>query len=545
MNAAAVTNSPLMTSGLMYMAKSRSQALIAQASELIQETQSELSKTYSSTPAANVDGSWMDRANDQFTSLSASMFGQSKNEVPSMSGSASPSSCEAKTLNMYQHQDEKEGKDNLSAKILSHLNQGAETAADSWRAVETKLKEGAETAVEDFRTMSSNVEGTVTKLWSENQILSKTTMWPIDESNHEDSTAENQTEGLSQKFLSVFESVAEGVRRSETKWQKSVEEGVTMFRRSAEAAFDREPLDPKDVDEDEDVDDLPPEKFLATPSSYLLINDLDDSESQKPAAGRTKEDLQKKVKRKRSSKSRSEWSPNLWKENGEDLGKNLRSAVEQITPVAVWNVHREDQSPVLKKLFSLFEREDTNSMQTFDREPLYEKDLDGINNPKAIPLEAMYDFLSHDCSAPIEALAIEPLEITFPVPEDHVDGKEISFMGPHGPMSMQLGEGLVPGEVVKVRLAPAPEMTVEVPPSAMAGDIVEFEGPQGQKMRASIPFGKSPGDVFEVCPPSMCIRVPEGAKAGDFVQFKTTDGRTMAIQVPDGVLVDQYFSAII
>jgi len=513
----AVPSSPLMASSLLYMAKSRSQAFIAQASELVQETTTNIANS-PLTKTSNIDGSWMDRAHQQLTTVSSSVFGQSKEEPQAVTPS------QIKPVYTYENQDEEE-KENLSAKLLSRLNQGAETAADNWRAVETKLKEGAETAVEDLRTATEKMD--LGKLWGDTQPGSKEGgIWPIDSGSQDDGThanpsekndgtRANPSEALGTKFLSVVESVKEGLRTSETILRQT-QEGVFDSLRASGVVFDRQPQEGDDgKEEEEDGEDLPPEKFLSTPSSYLLINDIVDGKEDKK-----KGPSPKKAKKKKSSKSKSK--------NG-----------EQMTPVAMWNVHEHDKTPVLKKFLSLFESEET----TFDREPLYEKDTHGGSNQKAVPFENLGGCYL-DCT-PLEALAVEPMEITFPVPEDHVDGNEIAFQGPHGPMSMMLGDGLVPGEIVRVRLAPAPDMNVEVPPGSRPGQVVEFEGPDGKQRRTIVPSGKRPGDMFEVCPPSMCIRVPEGAKAGDYVQFKTSNGHVMAIQVPEGVPVDQYFSALI
>jgi len=82
-----------------------------------------------------------------------------------------------------------------------------------------------------------------------------------------------------------------------------------------------------------------------------------------------------------------------------------------------------------------------------------------------------------------------------------------------------------------------------VPDGAKPGDLVKFEGPDGETLEAPVPIGKAPGDFFEVSPPVLMVQVPEGANEGDVVVFANHVGVEVRALVPKGIKPSQYFAA--
>lgn len=130
----------------------------------------------------------------------------------------------------------------------------------------------------------------------------------------------------------------------------------------------------------------------------------------------------------------------------------------------------------------------------------------------------------------------------FIVPTGVRPGQPVCIQGPHGPICVPLPQGYNPGERCRVRFGPVWDLQpLAVPEGGMPGDVVKFEGPDGQELSAKVPEGKEPGDVFEVTPPALMVQVPEGAESGDRLTFTAPDGTVRGVVVPKGVQASQYF----
>lgn len=107
-------------------------------------------------------------------------------------------------------------------------------------------------------------------------------------------------------------------------------------------------------------------------------------------------------------------------------------------------------------------------------------------------------------------------------------------------------DGAKGGERVSTRLGPPPAYTLEVPEGLSGGDTFDFDGNDGEKLEATVPMDKVPGDSFDVMPPTVMVQVPRFAKPGDQVAFQP-DGHEekLVARVPQGLTKGQYFAVIL
>jgi len=126
-------------------------------------------------------------------------------------------------------------------------------------------------------------------------------------------------------------------------------------------------------------------------------------------------------------------------------------------------------------------------------------------------------------------------------------------MGHSGTMlQAPVPEGKFPGDEFAV-FVPDPKFLVkmEVPQGRKEGDQVEFQLEDGRRIPIAIPPGKKAGDQFEAfvppmpAPPTIELTVPDGCKAGDMVQFQDPNGQTMQVQVPEGKAPGQTFQVVL
>mmetsp|Transcript_42746 Transcript_42746/g.118016 ORF Transcript_42746/g.118016 Transcript_42746/m.118016 type:complete len:199 (+) Transcript_42746:120-716(+) len=138
-----------------------------------------------------------------------------------------------------------------------------------------------------------------------------------------------------------------------------------------------------------------------------------------------------------------------------------------------------------------------------------------------------------------------PQELSFVVPDDHEPGGLVCVSGPHGPLLMPVPRGVGPGERAVVRLGPKDSHTLTVPDGFRSGDVIDFEGPAGERLQVTVPPGRLPGDTFEVTPPTLMVQVPLGAAPGDKVVFAAPDGCDLTATVPGGTAEGSYFAALL
>lgn len=96
-----------------------------------------------------------------------------------------------------------------------------------------------------------------------------------------------------------------------------------------------------------------------------------------------------------------------------------------------------------------------------------------------------------------------------------------------------------------MRFGPALLQQVVVPEDAKPGDVVKFEGSNGEQLEVRVPEGKVPGDMLEVTPPAMMVQVPEGALPGDELHFTSPNGEPRMVILPKGLQGGQYIPAAI
>lgn len=144
-----------------------------------------------------------------------------------------------------------------------------------------------------------------------------------------------------------------------------------------------------------------------------------------------------------------------------------------------------------------------------------------------------------------KAKAALPQDLMFTVPTNCRAGQPVCVQGPHGPLTIPLPQGYEQGEQCSYRFGPSAlhRIGVSVPAGHKCGDVVKFEGPDGETLEAVVPAGKEVGDVFEVMPPVMMIQVPPGTQSGDKVAFSAPDGTERCVVIPQGRKADQYFPA--
>jgi len=149
-----------------------------------------------------------------------------------------------------------------------------------------------------------------------------------------------------------------------------------------------------------------------------------------------------------------------------------------------------------------------------------------------------------------KANACLPITLQFTVPPKHRPGQPVCLQGPHGLLYHNLPQGYQPGDTCSVRLGPLQNTEqIAVPEGKQPGDIIKFEGPDGEELETQIPPGLQPGDVFDATPPSVIVQVPQDAKPGDMVQFRVPpqanvqDTSDRLTKIPKGLSPGQYFAA--
>ncbi|CAJ1359624.1 unnamed protein product [Effrenium voratum] len=102
-----------------------------------------------------------------------------------------------------------------------------------------------------------------------------------------------------------------------------------------------------------------------------------------------------------------------------------------------------------------------------------------------------------------------------------------------------------PGDEFHVALPPPPSNSfiLTVPEDKKEGEEVFFNA-NGQNMRAIIPEGKKSGDTFEVHlgPSQVMVTVPEGKDAGEEVEFHGPGGALLKATVPKGLKPGEQFA---
>merc|ERR1719326_1264961 len=92
-------------------------------------------------------------------------------------------------------------------------------------------------------------------------------------------------------------------------------------------------------------------------------------------------------------------------------------------------------------------------------------------------------------------------------------------------------------------MPPGMMLQVPVPEGVSPGQQVDFDTPDGRRMRAEVPAGKKPGDTFEVfeheCEAVIDVECPPGVKPGDQVSVSIPgpggqNGPPLTVTVPDG-----------
>jgi len=136
-----------------------------------------------------------------------------------------------------------------------------------------------------------------------------------------------------------------------------------------------------------------------------------------------------------------------------------------------------------------------------------------------------------------------PQDLSFAVPSNCRPGQPVCVQGPHGPIRVPLPQGYQAGERCTIRFGPTVLQQVAVPEGSRPGDMIKFEGQDGEALEAPVPPGKVAGDFFEVTPPVLMVQVPEGAAEGDVVTFLSPLGVEVRAQIPKGMQPTQYFAA--
>lgn len=134
-----------------------------------------------------------------------------------------------------------------------------------------------------------------------------------------------------------------------------------------------------------------------------------------------------------------------------------------------------------------------------------------------------------------------PQDIHFIVPSGCAPGQLLAVQGPHGPLHVQVPQGVKTGHRCTVRLAPPFQHEVLVPAGAVPGQKVTFLGENDEELEAIVPHGVKAGQVFHVSPPVVMVPVPTGAMKGDMLCFTTPKRQAVMAPVPDDLSPGQYF----
>mmetsp|Transcript_29956 Transcript_29956/g.85774 ORF Transcript_29956/g.85774 Transcript_29956/m.85774 type:complete len:265 (+) Transcript_29956:20-814(+) len=154
-----------------------------------------------------------------------------------------------------------------------------------------------------------------------------------------------------------------------------------------------------------------------------------------------------------------------------------------------------------------------------------------------------------------ETIAVLPCEMEVEIPLSYVPGQRVKVKSPHGIISIRPPSGsdteFGPGSRQRLRLAPAPEYRIEVPPGMACGTELNFTREDGSNVAVTIPQDAVPGSVVDVLPTVLMVRAPTGSRPGDFVIFPvelggagpTSEPSWCRAQVPPDVLPEDHFPA--
>mmetsp|Transcript_57398 Transcript_57398/g.150363 ORF Transcript_57398/g.150363 Transcript_57398/m.150363 type:complete len:257 (+) Transcript_57398:85-855(+) len=151
-----------------------------------------------------------------------------------------------------------------------------------------------------------------------------------------------------------------------------------------------------------------------------------------------------------------------------------------------------------------------------------------------------------------ETMTMAPCEFEITLPKNHVPGQRVRVEGPQGFISarMPTNPDVLPGSRQRVRLAPRPEFRVEVPPGVSPGSELKFARKDGTEISVAVPQSATPGSFFDVLPPALMVQVPKSAMPGDLVVFSAevnfgsgTVTSWYRAQVPPGFHEEEYFPA--
>jgi len=149
-----------------------------------------------------------------------------------------------------------------------------------------------------------------------------------------------------------------------------------------------------------------------------------------------------------------------------------------------------------------------------------------------------------------ETTTMEPCEFEITLPQNYVPGQRVRVKGPHGFLSTRTpaGANLLPGSRQRVRLGPLPEFRVEVPPGVSPGSVLKFAREDGTEVSVTVPQDAAPGSIFDVLPPALMVQVPQTAMPGDLVVFSADIGlgplkvtSWCRAPVPAGSRPEEYF----
>jgi len=149
-----------------------------------------------------------------------------------------------------------------------------------------------------------------------------------------------------------------------------------------------------------------------------------------------------------------------------------------------------------------------------------------------------------------ETMTMAPCEFEITLPKNHVPGQRVRVEGPQGFISarMPTNPDVLPGSHQHVRLAPRPEFRVEVPPGFSPGSELKFAREDGTEVSVTVPQDAAPGSIFDVLPPALMVQVPQTAMPGDLVVFSADIGSGPLMvtswcraPVPAGSRPEEYF----
>lgn len=137
-----------------------------------------------------------------------------------------------------------------------------------------------------------------------------------------------------------------------------------------------------------------------------------------------------------------------------------------------------------------------------------------------------------------------------PVPEGVQPGGQVEFDTPDGRrMRAEVPADKKPGDTFDV-LVPQASIMITVPEQVSEGAPVQFTmGEPPRKFQAYVPAGKKPGETFEVfehmCESVIDVQCPEGVKPGDQVSIPGPGGNPLTVQVPDGTKPGDIFPVVL